>query len=701
MKKLNFKALTLPFFVAMIVLLPFSTTAQGSDGFFRANESENYQNRAMPTVDPSGMTLGGATQMDPTAPLGSGLLVMVAAGAGYVALKRRNSKKARKSRVTFMSCIAALLVLLTLTNCKKKEIITSNNTDGGIFITLDATYGGDKTGFNPGEGTFVWTDGATEYIYVGGDHHGDNPNTYVMGVLSGTGNGKNNMTFSGTLTTPPSNGETLYFYYLGYEPIATSQLNNRCLADQDGTLANVTKHHIAIGHDNYTTSKTKFNATLNMAMSIARIDLSGFGAVGAEVRIYGEDVFSTCEVDYPNGQIVGKARGSIKTTIQSGGNYIALIPSTQAKTTLRFISDTKEGSMDFEPGIQAGYYYAQSGGSALTVPEQAIVDRSEPAGKLSGVFTISGTGNTAKKVQFSKGNLQYIGSAAKPYWKFADNQYDYLGTTTEQNSANENVDRDLFGWGTSGYHNDNDYINDNYYPYSTANNSSASSTFPGYGPTYQAGSYTLDDYDLLGTSKDYDWGIHNAIRYGNDYDKSDAPGKWRLLTNAEWAWMLGPYNETPDPGINCRTSATVSGVGHARYAPANLPEGTHGFIVFPDDFTVPVDPNANESISIKRINQGFKNSSWDEANDYTGDNAYKWGLLEQAGCVFLPLAGLRSGISLSYDNSKGYYWTSIYHDKTQALYEYFDYRGPYSYASKSLKQYRRNGSSVRLVHDIN
>ena len=695
MKKLNFKALTLPFFVAMIVLLPFSTTAQGSDGFFRANESENYQNRDISIT--SGTTLGGATQMDPTAPLGSGLLVMVAAGAGYVALKRRNSKKARKSRVTFMSCIAALLVLLTLTNCKKKEIITSNNTDGGIFITLDATYGGDKTGFNPGDGTFIWTNDATEYIYVGGDHHGDNPDTYVMGVLSGTGNGKNNMTFSGTLTTPPSNGEKLYFYYLGSgERIADNQHNNRCLADQDGTLANVTKHHLAIGYDNYTTNKTSFSTTLNMAMSIARIDLNGFGNVGAEVRIYGEDVFSTCEVDYPNGQIVGKARGSIKTTIQSGGNYIALIPSTQTKTTLHFISDTKEGSMDFEPGIKAGYYYAHSDGSPLTFT-QAIVDRSEPVGMLSGEFTISSSGN---KVKFSKGNLQYIGSATKPYWKFADNQYDYLGTTTGQYSSADNVDRDLFGWGTSGYHNNKYDGNLYYYPYSTINSGAP------YGPTCNQSDYTDPTNNFMSTSIDYDWGMHNAIRHGNAYNESDAPGKWRTLSNEEWVWILGPINPAPNPGTNCRTSTTVSGVANARYAPANLPDGTHGFIVFPDGFKVPEDPNTNESISIERINQGFINSSWGGANDYTGDNEYKWGLLEDAGCVFLPIAGQRVGTAEPATNGAGYYWTKIAatNSNSNAKTVYIDYRYPLAFPNsvpKSGNYTRSYGCSVRLVHDIN
>ena len=39
-----------------------------------------------------GITLGGMTQDDPTSPLGSGLLILAAAGAGYVLLKKKEEK---------------------------------------------------------------------------------------------------------------------------------------------------------------------------------------------------------------------------------------------------------------------------------------------------------------------------------------------------------------------------------------------------------------------------------------------------------------------------------------------------------------------------------------------------------------------------------------------------------------------------------
>ena len=110
-----------------------------------------------------------------------------------------------------------------------------------------------------------------------------------------------------------------------------------------------------------------------------------------------------------------------------------------------------------------------------------------PVGAISGKFTINADGD---QVYFSQGNLQYIGSASTPYWKFADNQWDILGTTTGQNSDDQNVDRDLFGWGMSGY-----TIGFNsYQPWNTSV----------YNSDYYAyGSYQFNLYEQTGEA---DWG---------------------------------------------------------------------------------------------------------------------------------------------------------------------------------------------------
>ena len=78
-------------------------------------------------------------------------------------------------------------------------------------------------------------------------------------------------------------------------------------------------------------------------------------------------------------------------------------------------------------------------------------------GALPGLFTVGvdAEGNP-RKVYFSKGNLQYIGSAPIPYWKFADSQEEYFGAT--QSGDSETINRDLFGWGDlTGHNTSGDY----------------------------------------------------------------------------------------------------------------------------------------------------------------------------------------------------------------------------------------------------
>jgi len=57
-----------------------------TDGFFNNNE-DGYTNRD------GSIGIGGAEQEDPTAPVGSGLLVLTIAGAGYVTLKNKEAKR--------------------------------------------------------------------------------------------------------------------------------------------------------------------------------------------------------------------------------------------------------------------------------------------------------------------------------------------------------------------------------------------------------------------------------------------------------------------------------------------------------------------------------------------------------------------------------------------------------------------------------
>ena len=253
-----------------------------------------------------------------------------------------------------------------------------------------------------------------------------------------------------------------------------------------------------------------------------------------------------------------------------------------------------------------------------------------PTGAINGIFSVS----DSTQVYFSQGNLQYIGSAETPYWKFADHQWDCLGTTTGQNSADQNVDRDLFGWGTSGY----DHGATCYQPWSTSES---------YSDYFAYGSGTNNLFDQTGQA---DWGYNDIINGGN------IENQWRTLERHEWDYLWW-YR----PGI--------------RYAHAQVND-VNGTIIFPDSWdTTYYKPN---------------NYNSDVAN--CADNVLtidQWLGLEQHGAVFLPAAGYRRGTSVNDVGSGAIYWSSTRGDNYAAIYTYP--LGNYYYWG------RYNGFSVRLV----
>lgn len=286
-------------------------------------------------------------------------------------------------------------------------------------------------------------------------------------------------------------------------------------------------------------------------------------------------------------------------------------------------------------------------------------------GTLPGEFSVAAD----RTVRFSMGNLQYIGSAATPYWKFADHQYDYFGSTTGQNSDAANVDRDLFGWGTSGYHDATDIYNVHYQPWSIAYDSvNGEYNYYGYGP-----SSNMTDHNLIGTSANYDWGVYNAISNGGN-----AAGLWRTMTPDEWRYLY----ET-------RSASTVNGTANARYAKGAV-NGKEGAIFFPDSYAHPTD--VAQPVNINTRNADYA------GNSYTASD---WLAMEACGAVFLPAAGYRSatgfhdGTTFIHVESEGSYWSSISTVENARAIQ-LRIRG---YNLNLTTYYKYNGNSVRLIKD--
>ena len=285
-----------------------------------------------------------------------------------------------------------------------------------------------------------------------------------------------------------------------------------------------------------------------------------------------------------------------------------------------------------------------------------------PEGAINSLFTINENGD---QVYFSQGNLQY--QASTNTWRFAENQWDYVGGVDEYGVEMGNVYNnsikcdnslvssfydgwiDLFGWGTSGYHDPNDPYNVNYQPWSTSIShvNDSYNTF-GYGPSTNTSAPSLID-----ASANYDWGIYNPISNGgNRY------GQWRTLTMEEWFYVL-------------KTRVTSSGICYA-YANVNTVDC---LILLPDD---------------------WDNSVYTFSVDYSSNiiTALQWIDLENAGAVLLPIAGRR--YEDSFKSGCGYWSTSCYYSHS-AYGVYFSTLNIFPQGSES----RFNGRSVRLVQDAN
>ncbi len=204
-------------------------------------------------------------------------------------------------------------------------------------------------------------------------------------------------------------------------------------------------------------------------------------------------------------------------------------------------------------------------------------------GALPGKFSVSAT----TQVQFSKGNLQYVGT-----WQFAGNQWDIFGDSQSDNH------RDLFGWGTGDAPN----------------------------------KVSTDDNDYATFT---DWGVNAISNGGNEANT------WRTLTKDEWVYLF--YGRT--------NAATLFALGSVN--------GVNGTILLPDNWTLPEGASFTTSTTQGLADQG--DYYFNESGNNFSHNTYtkeQWTVMEQAGAVFLPAAGLRDGTGVDDVGSDGGYWSA-------------------------------------------
>ena len=344
-----------------------------------------------------------------------------------------------------------------------------------------------------------------------------------------------------------------------------------------------------------------------------------------------------------NFTITVSANPSNGGTVTGGGTYQqgqSCTVSATANNGYTFTNWTENSNV---VSTNASYTFTVSGNRTLVA--HFSIQPQAPAGAINGLFTINANGD---QVWFSQGNLQYIGSASTPYWKFAENQWDYFGIATNQNSNSHYVDRDLFGWGTSGWDCGNYY----YQPWNTNFVHGRD-----YGPPAT--------HDLTGSYANSDWGVYNPIINGGNQS-----GQWRTLTSGEWGYVL--FSRSTSSGI--------------RFAKAKV-NSVNGVIILPDSWS-------SSYYSLNSTNNDQANFSSNVIS------ATQWNSLEQHGAVFLPAAGYREDTSLFYLDSQGYYWSSSHYSLSVDHSYHVEFSNSY-FDIHWAGPARNCGLSVRLVHDFN
>lgn len=524
-------------------------------------------------------------------------------------------------RISLLAMAVALV--MTLAECKKTETPTNENTGGKVHITLDVSSGA-KVIISPETGGTAFEQG--DKVLVANVGH-------YVGTLTYN---KNLRKFDGDLDEGLNENDYLHFYLLGNKDTeenlddATNRPTTLTVNISDQTAA-YPEIAYAPSTVKYTEGVTAYNARLLNKCALVKFTTNSISTSKAvtitgmnnKVAVnLGDNSFTYSKVD--DGAIVLHAESRTE-------RWAILLPQdevTDATATAVGYATTPAFTV---PEINENGYL--DAGIAVTLVE------TYPEGAINGKFTVA----EGKQVYFSQGNLQYIGSAATPYWKFAEHQWDYFGSSTDQSSNSETIDRDFFGWGTSGYAHRTDYYQPWCSEYSTA-----------YAYPYN-GSYNL--YDQTGQA---DWGYNVIVNGGNQENSG-----WRTLTTDEWGYVF-----------NSRTDAALKrGQGKVN--------SIDGIILLPDIWTLP------DGLSFNPNSTGIYN------NVYSSE---QWTQMEANGAVFLPAAGGRGPNSYLDLGDKCLYWSSSRYNNERANCMWF------STASNELLAqinfYCYNGLSVRLVRNV-
>lgn len=441
------KTLILLLFVATAMTM--SAQSGRSDDFFKSDNDDIYNNRLDNIV-----FTGLGNEPFGEAPVGNGLMLLVAAGAGYAVLKRKNTRK-NASKV-----LMALILMLSLTQCKKNiDTVTSGKK---VHITLNVNNGGRHT-IEPNESGYVpvtYEEG--DVIYVGNGGH-------CIGELTC---GNDGTTFSGDITDP-STSDFLHFYFVGGATLNTTPVAGTTTDFTVDISNQLTKLPIlSYAHSKNPYSELTANYSCTLENKCALVEFKYNPGTSKQVKV--SNMLCEAKIDFANPGITptGKLDAIGLYPQSSTQKWAILLPGPQRYT----MGMVYKGEEPYSGITRYKYdYYNEVTVDELDANDYLYGDNAINI-NISGtptmnnkIFVVSHNGNA---VQFARGNLQYQPSGH--IWRMAANPWDYIGKDgtyvgTLEGSDNKMIADDtytgwidLFGWGTWGNGKDpSTYVNDN------------------------------------------------------------------------------------------------------------------------------------------------------------------------------------------------------------------------------------------------
>lgn len=339
-------------------------------------------------------------------------------------------------RITIILMAWALMV--TMSQCKKQ--VETVDAEDAVTISLNVrTSDETKAVVDPSLGSVTFEAGDKIHVVSGGKY---------VGTLS-----YRDGRFTGSISNATVN-EKLHFFYFGNanptEGLVSGQTTS-CMIDISNQVENQQEDgwHLPVisyapSDEDYASTTVEYNAYLKNKCALVKFSVTT--ASTTDITITG--VNHQVSIDFtqtPPSFTYGKyAEGHINIGKGSGESYekwVILLPQEAlgvgAEGSAYDATNSYIGVRGAIPEISTNGFLTT--GIPVTVTQLNGDDA--PLGAVNGKFTINGNGG---KVYFSQGDLQYIGSAATPYWQFAEHQWDYIG-----HNASQGTDYDLIDWNTA------------------------------------------------------------------------------------------------------------------------------------------------------------------------------------------------------------------------------------------------------------